>query len=170
MPKTDHYIRVILAILAICFKEQSFTNGLAEGMSMVGEGTHWAAIDCACPEDQLVYECSVQGGVATVWQGSAFDCGLASDNIILRHSRSNSVGVCNNGRLMAQIVEAFNGTFTSQLNITVIEDMNNKTIECAVEYVNETSSVINMNTIITALGTPYYYYYLTNLTSLVSFF
>jgi hypothetical protein len=153
MPKTDHYIRVILAILVICFKEQSFINGLAKGMSMAGGGTHWAAVDCACPEDQLVYECSVQGGVATVWRGSAFDCGQASNDIILRHSRSNSVGVCNNGRLVAQIVEAFNGTFTSQLNITVIEDMNNKTIKCAVEYVNGTMSVIKMNIIIAALGT-----------------
>ena len=158
MPKTDHYIRVILAILVIFFKEQSreFKNNycLAEGTFMAAERKYLEAIDCACPEDQLVYECSVQGGFATVWRGSAFDCGLASNSIILRHNNPTSIGVCNNGRLVAQIVETFNGTFTSQINVTVSEDMNNKTVECAVEYVN-TVSMINMNTIIIALGIPH---------------
>ena len=117
-----------------------------------------SAIDCACPEDQLVYECSVTGGFATVWRGSAFDCGLASNEIILRHSRLNPVAECSNanGHLVAQIVEAINDTFTSQLNVTVSEDMNNKTIECAIQYENGTVSV-TMTTIIIVLGKYYCY-------------
>ena len=115
-----------------------------------------SAIDCVCPEDQRVYECSVPGGVATVWRGSAFDCGLASNSIILRHSNPNSVGTCNNGHLVAESIETFNGTFTSQLNVTVSEDLHNKTIECAIEYGNGTVSAINMTTII-VIGKYYCY-------------
>ena len=97
---------------------------------------------CTCPGDQLTFECTSFGGIATVWHGNAFNCGYQDglklpDEIILIHNRFNS-GVeeqCgNNGQIIAQTVGVENNTyFTSILNVTVSPDMNNRTIECDTE-------------------------------------
>ena len=85
---------------------------------------------CACPGDQLTFKCTADGGVATVWHRSAFDC-----EIILRHSRYSSergaAGSCSDGDILAQSIGVVNNNhFISQLNVTVSTDMHNKTIEC----------------------------------------
>ena len=112
---------------------------------------------CSCPGDQLTFDCLVEDGVATVWQGSAFDCNHEGPNmIILRHSQFSQQppagGECNDGRIVAQSIGVFNGTFMSQLNVTVTEDMNNKTIKCAAEHVNGTQSNSGTYTITIATG------------------
>ena len=114
---------------------------------------------CTCPGDQLVFECSVQGGVATVWQGSIFDCGHGVHSIRLRHSKFNlqqsARGECNNRLsqpIVAQSIGVFNGTYISQLNVTVTEAMNNMTVECTAEYVNAITSIISISTVIVATG------------------
>ena len=110
---------------------------------------------CCCPGDQLTFDCLVEDGIATVWQGSAFDCNHEG-MIILRHSQFSpqqpARGEYNDGRILARSIGVFNGTFMSQLNVTVSEDMNNKTIECAAEYINGTQSNSGTSTVIVATG------------------
>ena len=90
------------------------------------------SIDCACPGDQLQFDCSVADGVATIWRGTAFNCHGVSNSIILRHSRFNlsepAAGECND-RIVAHSI-GVSDTFISQLSVNVTEEMNNKTIEC----------------------------------------
>ena len=109
---------------------------------------------CVCPGDQLVLECSVQGGVATEWHGSAFDC--ISNSIILLHGRFSNQqptgGECNDGKIVAHIIGEFNNTYISQLTVNVTEDMNNKTIECAADTGNGALSSFGASTITVATG------------------
>ena len=123
---------------------------------MIVEGELISPSGCSCPGDQLTFDCSVQSGVATVWQGSAFDC--ISRSIILLHSRFSEQslpagGECNDGNIIAYSIGEFNHTFISQLNVTVTMNMNNKTIECAVEYPNRTQLNSGKSTVKIATGT-----------------
>ena len=34
-------------------------------------------MQCACAGDRLIYNCSVVGGTATLWRGTALDCPLS---------------------------------------------------------------------------------------------
>ena len=86
---------------------------------------------CSCPNDVLTYTCTVVGGVATVWSGSAFDC--QTGGIVLRHidfGSSGTSGSCNNGAIVGQSVEVVDDCYTSQLVITLSSEINNKTIQC----------------------------------------
>jgi hypothetical protein len=88
---------------------------------------------CVRPGDTLTYECTVMGGVATVWTGSGFHCTYSNNDITLLHSRfSNigSVGNCNNGAIVARILYVEGNNYTSQLNVTVTLDTAGKTIRC----------------------------------------
>ena len=111
--------------------------------------------NCTCPGDQLTFECTSFGGIATVWHGSAFNCGYQDglkvrDEIILIHNRFNSgvEGECgNSGQILAQSVGVENNTyFTSVLNVTVSTDMNNRTIEtlCDTEKVDGSRMLVNI--------------------------
>ena len=47
--------------------------------------------DCVCPGHELRLECTVVGGAATNWRGSAFDClEVQLTEIVLRHSQFES--------------------------------------------------------------------------------
>ena len=90
---------------------------------------------CAKPGDQLIFECTVIGRSATVWHGSAFDCGGGNDEIGLRHSQYSSEqgasGTCNNGDILVQTIGVDNSNhYISQVNVNVTSEMHNKTIEC----------------------------------------
>lgn len=85
---------------------------------------------CICPGDILTYECTVTGGHATVWTGSAFDCPSAGNDITLLHSHFMHKGSCNNGTIMARSLSVKGNNYTSQFNVTVASDMAGKTIEC----------------------------------------
>ena len=108
---------------------------------------------CVCPGDQLTYECSSFGGVATVWHGSAFSNCSGQDNneIILRHSRFNVLGTtssataaldCNGQSLVARSIGVINDTFTSQLTVNATIDTSNKTIQCDREDANGTKILV----------------------------
>ena len=92
--------------------------------------------DCVCPGYTLVYECTVATGgrgQLTVWKGTAFDCPSDANSIILSHSDdSDSVTIkqCNNGLIMANLVNENNGYYISQLNITVSSGLIGLTVEC----------------------------------------
>ena len=71
------------------------------------------------------------GGTATRWRGTAFDCPLG---ITLRHSQfaaNQESGICNNGDIVGRSIGVVNDCYTSQLNMTVRESFNNKTVQCA---------------------------------------
>ena len=74
-------------------------------------------------------------GVGTIWRGSAFNCSNSSSSnneIILSDGGHGSEPVtwCN-GAIVGQVVEAHNGSYTSQLAVTVNSDVIGKSIECA---------------------------------------
>ena len=88
----------------------------------------------ACPGDMLTYECDIAGAGNTIWNGTAFYCPLKSNEIILRHSqfRTGTSGSCNDRTLIeVQSLGVINNCFSSQLNITITSDLNNKTIRCS---------------------------------------
>ena len=74
------------------------------------------------------------GGIATLWRGTAFDCPLDDSEITLRHSQfasNQAFQTCNNGDVVGRGLDVTNNCYTSQLNITVRENLNNKTVQCA---------------------------------------
>ena len=96
--------------------------------------------DCICPGDTVTYECTVHGdyGAFTLWIGDFIHCSLTSQEhvIELRHQMTNGsqggeAKVCNNGDIVGKIVGTENGTFISQLNVTLTSGIAGGTIECA---------------------------------------
>ena len=89
---------------------------------------------CACPGDNMTFECSVAGPVATVFQGSAFDCENSGNTINLLHSRFHSTngtnGTCNNGAIVGQSLNVEGNCYASQLHVIISLDLLGKTIEC----------------------------------------
>ena len=85
-----------------------------------------------CPGDVLTTECTIMGSGATVWRGTAFQC--VGNEILLRHSQFgesyNPTGFYNNGAIVARTLGVVNGSYTSQLNVTVSLELNNTTVEC----------------------------------------
>ena len=90
---------------------------------------------CLCPGHEATYECSVDDGVTTTWQGTALqEC--RDGSIILRHSQfasgHNTNETCGTtGEVIGRSVSSNNNSFTSQLTLTISEKIFNKTIECA---------------------------------------
>lgn len=98
--------------------------------------------DCICLGNTVTYECTVQGdyGGFTLWMGDFFYCSLSSHQqfIELGHSQllTNSVQggeakVCNNGNIVGRIIRIENGSFISQLNVTLTSDIAGRSIKCA---------------------------------------
>ena len=96
--------------------------------------------DCACPGDIVTYECTVFGGsgVTTVWKGNFFHCSNGKQVIEFVHSQLTSeegvvgsiVRICNNGNIVGRIVRVENEHLTSQLNVTLTNDIAGESIEC----------------------------------------
>lgn len=87
---------------------------------------------CECPDYSITYECTVVGGVSTVWQGSAVDC---TNEIVLLHSRFMSGGdvrECNDGAIIGRSTAVENNDwFTSQLTVRISSTSVGKTILCS---------------------------------------
>ena len=98
--------------------------------------------DCICPEDVVVFACSVSDGVAIIWRGSIFNCPGSGNQILLRHRNfENGVsGTCNNGEIVAYSSEVTSSSYSSRLNVTVTPEMHNGTVECIQVGFTETSS------------------------------
>ena len=90
--------------------------------------------DCVCPGHELRLQCTVVGGVSTVWKGSASsDC--QNNEIVLQHTRfrdDTPVGECNNGRIVAHGIRRVDNNFTSEININldVNSALSGNTITC----------------------------------------
>ena len=91
-----------------------------------------------CPENIAVFDCSVSGGVATVWRGSIFNC--RGNQIVLRHHNfvHETSGTCNDRDIIAYSSEVTNNSYSSRLNVTVTPEMHNGTVECIQDDFNET--------------------------------
>ena len=73
------------------------------------------------------------GGGATVWKGTAFDCPLADDEVIIFHRMnytSQRPQTCNDGAIIGHAISVENDIYKSQLNIQV-NDTENTTVVCA---------------------------------------
>ena len=86
---------------------------------------------------------------ATVWLGSAFD-GCRSQEIVLLHSDySTENGIVHEScgdLILAQILKEENGSYTSQLNVTVTSYIIGKSIECAYDdSAGSTTSIGSLN-------------------------
>ena len=112
---------------------------------------------CTCPGDAMsvTYECTVMGGLGTVWTGSAISkfCADSGSQIVLLHSRFESDRrysiKCDNGTIVGQSVRVENNSYTSQLTImTDISDIvqGDDNIVCAHIH-NGTTDVIGNATI-----------------------
>ena len=90
----------------------------------------------ACPGVVLMFVCDINGPGNTIWNGTAFYCPSKSNEVILRHSQFNTEsgtsGSCNDRTLIkARSLGVINSCFSSQLNVTVTSDLNNRTIRCS---------------------------------------
>ena len=99
--------------------------------------------DCTCLGHSQIFECVVYGGGLTIWQGTAFHC--SGNQIQLRHSQYNNslgaIGECNDGAIVASSVGVSGDHYTSQLNVTVGQEMINGTIECMHEDIQQNRTV-----------------------------
>ena len=115
---------------------------------------------CICPGDVVIYECTVMGGFGgtTVFKGKSmtnFSFDICTRNELtlfhdlFNHSVTESVKrTCNNGTVIGQILTSENDTYTSQLNVTVTNELLGAQIECIHDngtqrYVVGTSAIIN---------------------------
>ena len=95
------------------------------------------------------------GAGITVWNSIFFDCQDGRNEIQLRHSQYNDVdsppyGRCNHGAVIAKSIGVIDNCYTSQLIVTIWEDMVNKTIECSIQNeVDEGSTRVDQKSLMT---------------------
>lgn len=83
-----------------------------------------------------MFNCTVEGGLITVWSGTAFDCpGNNHNYILLRHidfASGSATGSCNSGHVVGHGtgVSDDESYYMSRLEVNVSESFNNQTIEC----------------------------------------
>ena len=112
--------------------------------------------ECTCPGRELRLKCTVVGSGNTLWKGTAFDCNIPNNEIILPHTQrfgQGDVGICNNGMIVGhglnRTFDGLNSMFTSQLVIhlpllnATNSSLDGRNIECI--YDNGTH-VINVGT------------------------
>ena len=104
---------------------------------------------CVCPGDVLIYECTIISsyGGSTIFRGRSFrftNCTGNIDELVLHHSQFNHPqGIkrsCNNGAIIARSLHGENGTYTSQLSVTVTSELIGDVIEC----LHDNGSAINV--------------------------
>ena len=85
---------------------------------------------CACPGDEVKYECSVCSGAATLWSGTTLDCGPG--DITLRHMnlQHGTFDYCN-GNITSEIVGRVEDCYISRLEVTAVKKFNNTSINCS---------------------------------------
>ena len=108
---------------------------------------------CTCPNGVLTYTCVVNGLGFTIWQGSAFECSAQGNRILLRHMSftSDTMGRCNGGGIVGRSLGVSEDVYTSQLTVTVTQNLINRIIECAYSPNGVTATPIN-STIIAISG------------------
>ena len=120
--------------------------------------------DCTCLGYTQIFECTVCGSGSTIWNGTFFDC---ENGIELRHSRYTNIidGTdpdsctslcveCNQGAVLAKRIGRFGDCYTSQLIVTVGEEMINGTIECIYDNFIERIIIKQKSLVIMAIPHP----------------
>ena len=94
----------------------------------------------------MTYECTAIGSPlgTTVWRGTAFDCTSGEISLLHRAYAETSVlrayGECNNGLITAKSLSVADSMcYTSQLNITISNNVIGKSIECHYDDSNTTT-------------------------------
>ena len=91
------------------------------------------SVDCrrtntsVCLGGTQTFQCGVNGGINTVWKGSAFECMSTNNEIVLLQSHYNSImsssniRTCSDGDIavLAEIISISDTYYTSQINLTV---------------------------------------------------
>ena len=85
-----------------------------------------------CLGETVVYNCSVVGGILTLWSGSVIeeDCEITLIHSEFRRDGGPSFD-CNNGDVVGQGVSALNNCYVSQLSIDVSPGIDGSTVECS---------------------------------------
>ena len=91
---------------------------------------------CACPGDELIFECTIEGDAGTYWQGTALEECLHG-RILIRHSQFRGGGLIDrntcgaSGSVIVRTYSAINNTlFTTRLTTFANQQLNGRTIEC----------------------------------------
>ena len=111
---------------------------------------------CICPGHEAVFECTVDDGVTTIWQGSALE-NCSDGTVILRHSKFGEGHTINescgtSGPVIGRAISAENGSYTSQLTISITQQIIGSIIECATDGEQSNSSDIQLR-LSTGMGT-----------------
>lgn len=104
-------------------------------MTIIGsaKGNTFQMLDgCICPGHNVTFECTTVGGGITVWEGTAFDCPLSSNEIQLRHTQFiDSIRICNNGDISGHAVAILPpDCFLSRLIVHITMELNGRTVIC----------------------------------------
>ena len=108
--------------------------------------------DCVCQGHNVTYECTVFGGGATVWKGTAFDCSLSSDEFVFFHGVNYTLQnplICNNGAIIGRSIRAENNSYTSQITVQISDELNGTSVVCAYDNGTVTeigSAILNIPT------------------------
>lgn len=106
---------------------------------------------CTCRGFTAVYECTVMGGLVTIWRGNAINCENSAAGMLLLHNRFGTsdrdyTKTCNNGTISGRGARVSGVFYTSQLRVNISLDLIGKTIECASFNNSSQSIIINATT------------------------
>ena len=90
---------------------------------------------CMCPGQTITYECTVVGGISTVWSGSVIGPGCESSlfHSAFQNSSESITIVCDNGTVVGRRIGVNNNCYTSQLSILLTPNLDQRTIQCSVD-------------------------------------
>ena len=115
---------------------------------------------CLFPGDMITYECTAVGNgtVNVLWRGSALRCPNDNIEIILPlFYQMNTTNTCNNGTISGKIVRVNNGTFTSQLNVILTDEIIGKGLVCAYDHgITDSEVTVGSLNIAESYGELYY--------------
>ena len=105
---------------------------------------------CICPGHEAVFECIVDDGVTTIWQGSALE-NCSDGTVILRHSKFDEGHTINetcgtSGQVVGHAISAENGSYTSQLVISVTQQTIGSLIQCTTDSESGSSTQTSVST------------------------
>ena len=112
-----------------------------------------------------MFRCTVDGGVTTVWQGSALE-NCSDSPIILRHSQFRNGHTINKtcgtlGQVIGEAISTENGSYTSQLTINITQQIIGSQVVCTTTLTDIDDDIYNSSTQIIS-STGMYEYPITN--------
>ena len=89
--------------------------------------------DCTCPGHSIVYRCTVIGdGGFTRYRGSAFNCSLLGNEILLQHTDYGSGVMKSCNLISARSLRVFGNHYESELTVNITsQEQNGQTVKCA---------------------------------------